>query len=100
MIGGTGDFQGGLHEHLFLNNGPLLQLVDRQKGGLSEWLVTSTDPIEARIERLYLSTLTRRPTPAEVEKIKTFASEGDGKNTRWQDVVWALVTCSEFRFNH
>ena len=97
---GTGDFQGGLHEHLFLNNGPLLQLVDRQKGGLSDWLATSTEPIETRIERLYLSTLSRRPTPAEVEKIKAFAAEGDGKNTRWQDVVWALVTCSEFRFNH
>ncbi len=97
---GTGDFQGGLHEHLFLNNGPLLQLVERQKGSLSDWLATSTDPLESRIERLYLSTLTRRPTPEEVAKIKAFAGEGDGKNARWQDVVWALVTCSEFRFNH
>ena len=97
---GTGDFQGGLHEHLFLNNGPLSQLVERQKGSLAEWLSISTDPMEQRIERLYLSTLTRRPTAEEVEKIKTFAGEGDGKNARWQDVVWAVVTSSEFRFNH
>lgn len=97
---GTGDFQGGLHEHLFLNNGPLSQLVERQKGSLAEWVATSPETIEKRIECLYLSTLTRRPTPTEVEKIKAFAGEKDGKDTRWQDVVWALVTCSEFRFNH
>jgi hypothetical protein len=97
---GTGDFQGGLHEHLFLNNGPLSQLVERQKGSLSHWLETSQEPLEVRIERLYLSTLSRRPTPEEVVKITAFAGAGDAKNTRWQDVVWALVTCSEFRFNH
>lgn len=97
---GTGDFQGGLHEHLFLNNGPLSQLVERQKGSLAEWAASSPDPLEQRIERLYLSTLTRRPTAEETERLKAFVGDGDLKNTRWQDVVWALVTCSEFRFNH
>ena len=31
--------------------------------------------MEKRIEQLYLSTLTRRPTPTELEKIKAFAGE-------------------------
>jgi hypothetical protein len=29
---GTGDFQGGLHEHLYLNNGPLMQMITTGKG--------------------------------------------------------------------
>src|SRR5262249_26764141 len=33
---GRGDFQGGLHEHLYLNNGPLIQMISGGKGSLSE----------------------------------------------------------------
>lgn len=97
---GAGDFQGGLQEHLYLNNGQLGSLVNEQKGSLTHWLQTNKDPLDVRIERLYLATLTRRPTSEEVERMKTFVEEKDGQAPRWSDVVWALVTCSEFRFNH
>ncbi|MFO0905206.1 MAG: DUF1549 and DUF1553 domain-containing protein [Pirellulales bacterium] len=96
---GAGDFQGGLHEHLFLNNGPLSVLLSG-KGGLVDWLQSSSDSVEKKIERLYLSVLTRRPTADETARAATFLAEGDGKQPRWQDVAWALMTCSEFRFNH
>ena len=35
---GTGDFQGGLHEHLYLNNGPLGQMIAAGKGSLAEFV--------------------------------------------------------------
>ena len=53
-------------------------------------------PVEARVERLFLAMLNRRPAPEEVKK---FAAYLDEKNPAGE-AVWALMTCSEFRFNH
>ena len=92
---GAGDFQGGLHEHLYLNNGPLAQMIG-VKGGLAEYLGDTKIPIEKRVDRLYLATLNRRPR---AEEAKKFAAFLDGKNSA-SDAVWALITSSEFRFNH
>jgi hypothetical protein len=97
---GTGDFQGGLHEHLYLNNGQLGSLVGDQKGNLTHTLARSEEPIESRIERLFLATLTRRPSEEEVQQFKSFLESSESREPRWQDAVWALLTCSEFRFNH
>ncbi len=92
---GTGDFQGGLREHLYLNNGQLPQMIG-VKGGLAEQLADSKKPLAERIERLYLSTLSRRPMPDEVAKFEAYLKNGGSP----ADAVWALMTCSEFRFNH
>jgi len=92
---GTGDFQGGLREHLYLNNGPLGQMIN-VKDGLAEFLGDAKKPVEGRIERLFLAALNRRPAPDEVKK---FAAYLNGKNPA-AEAVWVLITCSEFRFNH
>ncbi len=97
---GTGDFQGGLQEHLFLNNGPLSNVVASGKGGLVDWLTTSDAPLEKRIERMYLSILTRRPISEETARLTEFVTPDKAGPPRWQDAVWALLTSSEFRFNH
>lgn len=96
---GTGDFQGGLQEHLYLNNGQLGSLTGERKGNLCHWLTTSQDPLEQRVERLFLSTLSRRPLPEETERFARFVEETPGQ-PRWSDAIWALITCGEFRFNH
>jgi len=93
---GTGDFQGGLHEHLYLNNGPLMQMISAGKGSLEEFVGDKTKPIEGRIDRLYLATLSRRPTEKERAKFAKFLTEGGPAG----DAIWVLLTCSEFRFNH
>jgi hypothetical protein len=92
---GTGDFQGGLREHLYLNNGPLAQMLG-VKGGLAEFVGDVKLPIEDRIERLFLTALNRRPAPDEAKKFASFLKES-GSGT---DAVWVLLSCSEFRFNH
>jgi hypothetical protein len=92
---GTGDFQGGLREHLYLNNGPLAQMLG-VKGGLVEAVSDAKLPMEDRIERLFLTALNRRPAPDEAKKFASFLKEG-GSGT---DAVWVLLSCSEFRFNH
>ena len=92
---GTGDFQGGLHEHLYLNNGPLSQMIG-VKGGLAEYLADTKKPVEERVGRLFLTTLNRRPAPEEMKKFAAFLNT----KTSPADAVWALITSSEFRFNH
>lgn len=92
---GTGDFQGGLHEHLYLNNGPLSQMIG-VKDGLAEYVGDAKKPVAERVERLFLTTLNRRPTPEEAKRFAAFLEEKNPPT----DAVWALITSSEFRFNH
>ena len=97
---GVGDFQGGLHEHLYLNNGGIARLLSPGKGGLYDALMQSEDPWEKRIERLYLSILSRRPTAEERGYFLTYLTADQDPRTRVGEAIWALLTCSEFRFNH
>jgi len=92
---GTGDFQGGLREHLYLNNGPLGSMIG-VKGGLAEFVGDAKKPVGERVERLFVATLNRRPAPEEVKKFSAYLTEGNSAS----EAVWVLMTCSEFRFNH
>ncbi|HEY1380388.1 MAG TPA: DUF1549 and DUF1553 domain-containing protein [Gemmataceae bacterium] len=56
-----------------------------------------------RVERLFLATLTRRPTAAESEKLVRYVEGGgpahDAKRAL-ADVYWALLNSAEFLVNH
>lgn len=93
---GTGDFQGGLQEHLYLNNGPMGSVISFGKGSLADYVADTKIPVDERIERLYLSTLNRRPAAEEREKIAAFLNDKNSPS----DAIWTLITSSEFRFNH
>lgn len=97
---GTGDFQGGLHEHLYLNNGPMSSVLLRGKGSLLDALTASGDDAKANVERLFLSMLNRKPTAAESERFVAFCGTPSKDDTAWREACWALMTSSEFRFNH
>lgn len=98
---GAGDFQGGVQEQLFLNNSSLGNLLSPQKGSLVEWLEKSKEiPNEVKVERIFLSVLSRRPSAEELERFRAFLEVESGKMPRWSDAVWSLVSSSEFRFNH
>ena len=97
---GVGDFQGGLQEHLYLNNGPMGSLIATGKGSLFDALTTSSDPWPERIDRMYLSLLTRPATDDEKQKFVEFLTIEGKPQDRLRDAIWVLMTCSEFRFNH
>ena len=99
---GVGDFQGGLHEHLYLNNGELGRLMSSEKGGLLDQIITSPDDWKPRIDQLYLAVLSRRPSEEEREKFSEFCNvpEKNQQPDRLREALWVLMTCSEFRFNH
>jgi len=97
---GVGNFQGGLHEHLYLNNGQVRQLISDRPGSLRDALAKSSESWEDRVQRLFLQVLSRRPTEEETEKLVAFLSAEDDPKGRLHDAIWTLMTCTEFRFNH
>lgn len=100
---GTGEFQGGLREHLFLNNGGIDAILTSSEGSLHHAVFTSEASWPERIDRLYLQTLGRTPEDAEREKLIAYLTEQPDERVlreRLTDAIWALITCSEFRFNH
>ncbi|MEX2215150.1 MAG: DUF1549 and DUF1553 domain-containing protein [Phycisphaeraceae bacterium] len=100
-VTGEGDFQGGLAEHLYLNNGEVTRLIATGKGSLVDALVDPKDEPAAKVDRLFLSILSRRPSDSEREKFVEYLAGDSGKDTtRLREAMWALMTCSEFRFNH
>ncbi len=62
------------------------------------------DPTRTPVERLtrtYLATLGRLPAPAEAARVVALATaHPDGDAVVIDDLVWALLNCSEFQTNH
>jgi hypothetical protein len=73
-----------------LQQGPKLQALIQAKGDLSE-MVTG----------IYLTILSRFPTEDEMKTATTYAqSAGGNRRLAAQDLAWALVNSTEFRFRH
>jgi hypothetical protein len=52
-------------------------------------------------EEVYLSVLTRRPTTEERNEVLAYLkTPNKARQSALQEIVWALVTSAEFRFNH
>jgi hypothetical protein len=97
---GVGNFQGGIHEHFYLNNGEIHQLISEGKGSLFETLSKSEEPWGKRIEQMYLCILSRRPNPNETRQFTEHLKGEDESRERLKEAIWTLMTCSEFRLNH
>jgi hypothetical protein len=51
------------------------------------------------IEELYLATMSRVPTPNELDQGITYLRSGDSRASRAQDLLWALVNSKAFLYN-
>jgi hypothetical protein len=90
-------YQAGIPQALRLMNAPQLS-----GGGvlLQQVLKSSRSPAQA-IERLYLTTLSRRPTQAESQHLTQYIrTHHDQAGKAYRDVLWALLNSSEFALNH
>jgi hypothetical protein len=99
---GRGDFQGNLREHLFLNNSEQVRrLIQPRKGNLADVLLKAKGPPAERVERLFLSVLSRPPRPEERQRfVAHFATPGVPPEALVEEAIWALLNSAEFRFNH
>ena len=90
------EYQQGIPQALRLMNGP--QLNNAAALGL---MVRPGKTPEENIERLFLTTLSRRPTAQERERMTAYvANHKTETHEGYEDVLWVLLNCSEFVLNH
>lgn len=96
---GTETFQPSVAQALYLaNNGPFQQLLER--GGLTVRLVRLPDDGEV-IRQAYLAVLSRPPAAEEEAAFRQhLKARAERRSAAVSQIVWALVTSSEFRFIH
>ncbi|HEY3788846.1 MAG TPA: DUF1553 domain-containing protein, partial [Urbifossiella sp.] len=82
-----------------LNNAGVLAKVRSAKGHVALWLKEGKSTEEI-VERIYLATLSRRPTPHERDLVKKHLSTIEDKAAGLQDVQHALLNVNEFLLRH
>jgi Protein of unknown function (DUF1549)/Protein of unknown function (DUF1553) len=90
-----------VHQALFLSNGHLIQAwLAPSAGFLVGRLAGLADPF-AVADELYVSLLSRRPTVEERDEVERYLKErGKDRVPALQELAWALLASTEFRFNH
>ncbi|MDB5390494.1 MAG: hypothetical protein JWM11_6140 [Planctomycetaceae bacterium] len=97
------DFETSIEQTLYLSNDPTIQGWLAPAGvNLTQRLLTlPQQDLPAISNELYLSCLTRPPTAEEVQEVTAYLSDrADSRPAAYQELIWALVTSAEFRFNH
>jgi hypothetical protein len=77
-----------VHDKLTARTGRLTRLLEQM----------SDD--KAVVEELYLSTVSRYPTAAELERTLDYVSGAVDRRQAFEDVLWALINLREFVFIH
>jgi hypothetical protein len=88
------DYEAGIPQALRLMNNP--QLSSSAKV-LRE--IGKDQPAKA-IERLYLMTMSRKPTGDEVKRLTNYIAQAGSTQTAYSDIAWVLLNSSEFALNH
>jgi hypothetical protein len=85
---------------LFLrNNEALLWLVQRREGNLVDRLIKLKEPTKIADEA-FLNLLARKPSDAERAMVKSFLQKQPTLQNAVGDLVWALLSSTEFFVNH
>jgi hypothetical protein len=94
--------QTSILQALTLMNGKVMTAVTTIRG--SETLQAVVDApfmdVPAKIEALFLATLSRKPTAKEAARLKSYVEKGNGQGEALADVFWALLNSAEFVLNH
>ena len=86
---------------MFLNNSDNVRaFLRRKKGNFADSILLSTEPWEARVDRMFLSVLTRLPSTAEREKFVAYLQNDPKTEALVEEALWVLANLSEFRFHH
>jgi hypothetical protein len=84
------------HVLRLMNSGEFRQHQTRLLGELAP----SGRPAAQVLEQLYLTVLSRRPAPAERERMLAFVGrQGSNPQTAYGQVLWVLLNSSEFMVN-
>lgn len=89
-------FDGTIPQVLMMMNGDLTN--NALQGQFMQQLAARNAPLKDKVDYLYQSALSRKPTPQELQL--TLSARGADEKAVLQDVFWALLNSNEFIFNH
>jgi Protein of unknown function (DUF1553)/Protein of unknown function (DUF1549)/Bacterial Ig-like domain (group 2) len=81
------------------NSESFVAKVRADKGRLSKLIRDKKDD-DAIIEELFLATLSRLPTAANLAAVRESVKDATSRDEAFQDLFWALMNTKEFSFNH
>ena len=85
---------------LHLQNGDTMsRKIEAGNGYLAEMLKSTPDNAAA-IDRLFLTTLSRKPNQTETNTVTSQLNQGGPREEVFRDLLWALLNSKEFSFNH
>ncbi len=89
-----------LSQALELLNGEALQAKLGAPDGLVSRLLRVGQPDQQLIAELFLTALSRPPTPKELADVRKLIAPSPNRTEALQDVLWALINTKEFMFHH
>ena len=66
-------------------------MIHRTKGNLADAVLTSTDPWEQRVDRLFLSVLSRPPRPDERQRFVAHLTSDPKAEPLVEEAIWVLL---------
>jgi hypothetical protein len=87
---------------LHLSNGDTInQKLAAKDGTVTRWLESTPSPTDL-VESAFLTCLSRPPSPREMQGYLDIFNAADPKEKRavLEDLLWSLLTCREFLFQH
>jgi len=96
-----GNFNSTLEQTLFLRNGNVVRSwLPARNGNLCDRVLKLAD-VNAQVDELFVSVFTRKPTDEERKEVTALLqSPGADRGAQVSEIIWALITSAEFRFNH
>jgi len=93
------EFSQGIPQALVLMNARSVSNADADTHeDVVERLTKAAHKSDEIIEDLFLASLSRRPTPAELTKLKDYLARHQQSPAAYRDVLWSLINRSEFAF--
>jgi hypothetical protein len=83
----------------FANSKELLDKLSSPTALPQEMLKSFGDD-DARIREIYMRAFSRAPKEAEMKTALEYLQRKENKQEAYQDLVWAILNCKEFLFNH
>ncbi len=90
-----------LAQSLHLLNSKEIQAKLSADSSLPASMAAGSDPVDQKVEQLYLAAFSRRPRPDELKTAVSYiAAKSSEPREAYEDLVWAILNSKEFMFNH
>ncbi|MCI0340763.1 MAG: DUF1549 and DUF1553 domain-containing protein [Planctomycetales bacterium] len=95
------NFEGTIPQALLMLNGKLVtESVAPKEGTNLHTILTGPGDAARKIERIFLATLVRKPTAAELERCRKYVEDDpQAKIEAFKDITWSLINTTEFIVN-